>query len=86
MFTRDHVTGAWSAATLAQDQPAPDFLPQIRSFGICVTGIELVFAGEMPRRTFAGSYDPIASGHIRWSTQPELDASTASSASLDACG
>jgi hypothetical protein len=61
VFTRDDVTGAWSAATLAQDQPAPDFLPQIRSFGTHrdrVTGIDLVFAGEMPRGIFAGSYDP----------------------------
>ena len=79
MFTRDDVTGAWSAATLAQDQPAPDFLLQILSFGTRdrVTGIDLVFAAEMPRGIFAGSYDPIASGHIRWSAQPELDASTA---------
>jgi hypothetical protein len=83
VFTRDDATGAWSALTLAQDQPAPDFLPQIRSFGSHrdrVTGIDLVFAGEMPRGIFAGSYDPTASGHIRWSAQPELDASTVSAA------
>ena len=31
-FTRDDATGTWAAVTLAQDRPAPDFLPQIRSF------------------------------------------------------
>jgi hypothetical protein len=83
VFTRDDSTGAWSGATLAQDQPAPDFLPQIRSVGAHrdrVTGIDLVFAGEMPRGIFAGSCDPASPGHIRWSTAPELDASTVSAA------
>src|SRR5207248_4670212 len=32
VFTRDDATGAWAALTLAQDRPAADFLPQIRSF------------------------------------------------------
>ena len=33
VFSRDDATGAWTAATLAQDQPVPGFLPQVRSFG-----------------------------------------------------
>jgi hypothetical protein len=45
-----------------------------------VTGIDLVFAGEMPHGIFAGSYYPTAPGHIRWSAQPELDASMVSAA------
>jgi hypothetical protein len=62
------------------------FLPQIRSFGTRVTGIDLVFAAEMPRGIFAGSYNPIASGHIAglpsWNSthRPRLRAS------LAACG
>jgi hypothetical protein len=83
VFTRDDATGAWSAVTLAQDRPAPDFLPQIRSFGSHrdrVTGVDLVFAGEMPRGIFAGNYHPAATGQIRWSAEPELDASTVSTA------
>jgi hypothetical protein len=83
VFTRDDATGRWSAVTLAQDRPAHDFLPQIRSFGMHrdrVTGVDLVFAGEMPRGIFAGTYDPAAPGQIRWSAAPELDASSVSSA------
>jgi hypothetical protein len=34
-----------------------------------------VFAGEMPHGIFAGSYDPVAPGRIRWNGAPELDAS-----------
>lgn len=77
VFTRDDATGTWSALTLARDQPARDFLPQIRSFGTHrdrVTGMDLVFAGEMPRGIFAGHYDPTAPGRIRWAARPELDA------------
>jgi hypothetical protein len=83
VFTRDDGTGAWSGVTLAQDRPGPDFLPQIRSFGTHrdrVTGVDLVFAGEMPRGIFAGSYDPTAPGKIGWNTEPELDASSVSTA------
>src|SRR5689334_22071602 len=75
VFTRDDETGAWSAVTLAEDRPAPDFLPQIRSFATHrdrATGVDLVFAGEMPRGIFAGSYDPAAPGRIRWRAAPEL--------------
>jgi hypothetical protein len=83
VFTRDDATGAWSAVTLAQDRPASNFLPQIRSFATHrdrVTGADLVFAGEMPRGIFAGSYDPTARGRIRWRLAPELDASSVSAA------
>jgi len=83
VFTRDDTTGTWSGVTLAQDRPAPDFLPQIRSFGTHrdrVTGADLMFAGEMPRGIFAGSYDPTAAGGIRWNTEPELNASSVSTA------
>jgi hypothetical protein len=78
VFVRDDASGAWSAVTLAQDRPTPDFLPQIRSFATHrdrTTGADLVFAGEMPRGIFSGSYDPTALGRIRWSLVPELDAS-----------
>lgn len=78
VFTRDDRTGTWSSVTLAQDQPARDFLPQIRSFGTHrdgVTGVDLVFAGDMPRGIVAGHYDPAAPGRIRWADRPELDAS-----------
>jgi hypothetical protein len=57
VFTRDDATGTWGAVTLAQDRPAPDFLPQIRSFASHrdrVTGVDHVFAGETPRGIFAG--------------------------------
>ena len=60
-----------------------DFLPQIRSFATHrdrITGVDLVFAGEMPRGIFAGDYDPTAPGRIRWSLAPELDASAVSTA------
>ena len=83
VVTRDDATGTWSAVTLAQDQPARDFLPQIRAFATHrdrVTGADLIFAGEMPRGIFAGSYDPAAPGQVRWSPTPELDASGVSSA------
>jgi hypothetical protein len=33
VFSRDDATGGWTAATLAQDRPTPNFLPQVRSFG-----------------------------------------------------
>jgi hypothetical protein len=78
VITRDDATDAWTAITLATDQPAKDFLPQIRCFGTHrdrVTGVDLVFAGEMPRGIFAGHYDPSAQGRIHWHAQPELDAS-----------
>jgi hypothetical protein len=83
VFTRDDATGAWAAVTLAQDRPAPDFLPQIRSFGTHrdrITGVDQVFAGEMPRGIFAGHYDTAAPGRIAWAATPELDASTVSTA------
>jgi hypothetical protein len=81
VYTRDEPSGAWSAVELAQDRPAPDFLPQIRSFGSHrdrVTGVDLVFAGDTPRGIFTGAYDPGAPSHVRWSTAPELDALTVS--------
>jgi hypothetical protein len=78
VFTRDDATSAWTAATLAQDRPDPNFLPQIRSFGghrDRATGVDLVFAGQDPRGIFSGTYDPAADGRIRWSAAPELDLS-----------
>ena len=83
VFTRDDATGTWVAVTLAQDRPAPDFLPQIRSFASHrdrVTGVDHVFAGQTPRGIFAGHYDPAAPGRISWAAAPELDASTVSTA------
>jgi hypothetical protein len=83
VFTRDDATNSWSAVTLAHDHAAPDFLPQIRSFATHrdrVTGVDLVFAGEMPRGIFAGSFDPTTPGYIRWSSAPELEASAVSAA------
>jgi hypothetical protein len=83
VFTREDASGAWVAFELAQDRPARDFLPQIRSFGSHhdrTTGVDLVFAGYAPRGIFSGVYDAAASGRIRWGTIPELDASTVSSA------
>ena len=58
VFTREDATGAWTAITLATDEPKRDFLPQIRCFGTHrdrVIGVDQVFAGEMPRGIFAGS-------------------------------
>jgi hypothetical protein len=81
VFTRDDTSGEWTAVTLAEDRPSKDFLPQIRCFGSHrdrVTGIDLVFAGEMPRGIIAGAYDPASPGKIRWSPRPELDASAVS--------
>jgi hypothetical protein len=80
VYTRDDASGDWSAVQLAQDPPAPDFLPQIRSFGSHrdrVTGADLVFAGEMPRGIYSGAFDP-ASGRIRWAETPELGAAAVS--------
>jgi len=78
VFSRNDDTGAWVAMTLAKDRPAPDFLPQVRSFGAHrdrVTGIDHVFAGENPHGIFRGSYDGEVEGRIRWATTPELDIS-----------
>jgi hypothetical protein len=81
VFARDDANGTWSATTLAHDPTAADFLPQIRSFGTHrdrVTGIDLVFAGQMPHGIFAGHYDTTVPGRIRWAAAPELDASSVS--------
>jgi len=83
VFTRDDAKGEWSAVTLTEDRPDPDFLPQIRSFATHrdrATGVDLVFAGEMPRGIFAGGYDPTVPGRIRWRAEPELQASAVLSA------
>jgi hypothetical protein len=82
VFSRDDASGSWTAVTLSEDRPAPDFLPQIRSFASHrdrVTGIDLVFAGHT-RGIFSGSYDADAPGRIRWGTSPEVDGSTVSTA------
>jgi hypothetical protein len=81
VFVRDDATGGWTAATVAEDRPARDFLPQIRSFGTHrdrVSGIDLVFAGQMPRGIFRGACDESVSGRIRWSATPELAGSDVS--------
>jgi hypothetical protein len=81
VFTRDDAAASWTAAELARDPPAADFLPQIRSFGSHrdrITGIDLVFAGHMPRGIFSGGYDPAAPGRVRWSGTAELSAATVS--------
>ena len=83
IFSRDDATGVWTAVTLAEDRPAPDFLPQIRSIAAHrdrQTGIDHVFAGNDPRGIFAGVYDPTAAGRIVWGAAPELDISAISSA------
>jgi hypothetical protein len=85
VFTRNDATGAWAAATLAQDPPTPYSLPQVRSFGRHhdrVSGVDRVFAGQNPRGIFSGTYDPAVAGHIRWSAAPELDLSGVSAAGL----
>lgn len=84
-FTRDDQTGAWSAATLARDQPAPNFRPQLRSFAEHrdrVTGVDLAFAGDNPSGIFSGGYDPSVRGRIRWSAAPELGLLGVSAAGL----
>lgn len=76
VFSRDDASGAWAEATLAEDRPAPNFLPQIRSFGRHrdrATGVDRVFAGQDPRGIFSGAYDPSVPGRIRWGARPELD-------------
>lgn len=75
VFSRDDQTGRWTATTLAEDRPAADFLPQIRSFAVHrdrVTGSDLVFAGQSPRGVFSGRYDATDPGSIRWGSTPEL--------------
>ena len=82
VFVRDDATGKWPVVTLAQERTAPDFLPQIRAFGTHrdrVTGIDLVFAGEMPSGIFAGDYDEAAPTRIVWQSAPELSASAVNS-------
>jgi hypothetical protein len=85
VFSRDDATGGWTATTLAQDRPTPNFLPQVGSVGRHrdrVTGIDRVFAGQDPRGVFSGTYDPTIPGRIRWSAVPELDLSSVSSAGI----
>ena len=87
VFSRDDATGGWTATTLAQDRPTPNFLPQVGSVGRHrdrVTGIDRVFAGQDPRGVFSGTYDPTIPGRIRWSAVPELDLSSVSSAGYPA--
>lgn len=80
VFARDDASGAWTASTLAYAQriPGAGRLPQVRSFGSHrdrITGIDYVFAGQDPNGIFAGVYDPMVPGRIRWSPTPELDVS-----------
>jgi hypothetical protein len=85
VFTRDDTTGAWTATTLAQDRPLPDFAPQVRSFGAHRdgrTGIDLVFAGQSPRGIFSGVYDALVPGRVRWGAAPELDISRISTSAF----
>jgi hypothetical protein len=85
VFSRDDATGAWAAASLAQDRPTTSFLPQVRSLAAHrdrATGIDRVFAGQEPRGIFSGTYDPTVAGRIRWTASPELDLSGVSAAGL----
>jgi hypothetical protein len=85
VFSRDDAAGAWTAVVLAVDRAAPEFLPQVRSFGAHrdrETGIDLVFAGQDPRGVFRGVYDAIVPGRIRWGTTPELDISRISTSAF----
>ena len=81
VFVRDDATGTWSGTVLAQDRPAPRFLPQIRAFGThrdSSTGADLVFAGDT-NGILSSFYDPAAAGGIRWSRTPELPITAAMS-------
>src|SRR5215471_15523044 len=85
VYSRDDASGAWTADTLAQDQPVPGFLPQVRSFDRHrdrVTGVDLVFAGQDPRGVFSGVYDPAVSSRIRWRPTPELDLTSVPTAGI----
>ena len=85
VISRDDATRTWIATTLAQDQPNPNFLPQIRSLAAHrdrVTGIDMVFAGQDPRGIFSGAYDPAVASRIRWRAAPELDLSRVSTAGI----
>lgn len=80
VFSRDDTTGVWTVATLAQDHPRPNFLPQIRSLAAhrdTVTGVDQVFAGTDPHGVFRGVYDPVVPGRIKWDSAPEFDARAA---------
>jgi len=81
VFSRDEKSGAWSAATLAQDRPGADPAPEVTSLAghrDRVTGVEHVFAGQSPRGIFSGVFDASAPGHIRWSPAPEFSLAAAS--------
>ena len=81
VFVRDDATGTWSGTVLAQDRPAPRFLPQIRAFGThrdSSTGADLVFAGDTSG-ILSGSYDPGVAGGVRWNRTPELPVTAAMS-------
>ena len=85
VHSRDDATGAWSAVTLSQDPPAPDFLPQLRSFGTHrdrQTGADLIFAGADPRGIYRGAFDATAPGRVRWTRVPEFDISAISTAAF----
>jgi poly(A) polymerase len=74
VFARDDRTGAWEGAFIAQGTPAPNFLPQIRSFGFHRdrrSGVDHVFAGDTDG-IFSGVFDPGVPGGINWSATPEL--------------
>lgn len=74
VFVRDDAAGTWSGAVLAQDRPTRDFLPQVRAFGTHwdhITGADTVFAGDT-RGVFAGVYDRIVPGGVRWGASREL--------------
>jgi hypothetical protein len=86
VFSRDDATGTWTAAaTIAQDRPTMNFLPQVHSFGRHrdrVAGIDRVFAGQDPRGIFSGTFDPAVTGRLRWDAAPELELSGVSTAGL----
>jgi hypothetical protein len=58
VFSHDDATGAWTAVILAEDRPAPEFLPQVRSFGSHrdrQTGVDLVFRDRIRGASSAAS-------------------------------
>ena len=87
VFTRDDAAGAWTAATLIDENwvRGDGGLPQVRSFGSHrdrVTGVDYVFVGQDPHGVFRGAYDPGVPGRIRWAHTPELDISNISTAAF----
>jgi hypothetical protein len=75
LFCRDDATGRWEATTFGAAARAST----TRAIGFHrdrVTGVDLVFAGNRPLGTFAGTFDAAAPGRIAWRAAPEFVAPT----------